>query len=139
MKDEVRIAIGRRTWYAQAQFLAIAGLAAQPAQQQFDHMQVPGFGGIQQAVLHRPACVAIEELGEFVGAVAVDVYVGAVDFVQDAFARQHLLGHFAIRERNECIELGREAGAISFRRGEDDAAGAEVQPFDGALLRACGH
>ena len=129
---------GWRARYAQAQLLALARLAAQAPEQQFDHLQVLGLGRIEQAALHRPARVAHEEFGEFVGPVAVGVDMGAFDLVQDVLARQHLLRHLAEGDVHEGVELRGEVDVLPVQGGEDDATGPEIQSLDGLLRRGCG-
>ena len=112
---QVGAAVGWRARYAEAQLLALAGLAAQAPEQQFDHLQILRFGRVEQAALHRPARVAVEELGKFVGPVAVGVDMGAFDLVQDVLARQHLLRHLAVGDVDEGIELGLKSTSSPFR------------------------
>ena len=108
------------------------------SEQQLDHLQILRLGRIEQAALHGPARVAVEELGEFVGPVAVGVDMGAFDLVQDVLARQHLLRHLAVGNVDEGVELRCEVDVLPVQGGEDDAARSKIQSFDGLLRRGCG-
>ena len=133
VEDEIRLPLGRRARHAEACLLAPLRLAAELRDQQLDHLQVLGFGRIEQAALHRPARVAVEELGELVGAVAVGIDVVALDLEENALGGQHPLGHLDVRKLDEGIELRRELDLVSGQRRQNDSAGAEIQSFNQML------
>ena len=134
VEDQVGAVAGRRARDAQAQLLAPGRFAAQPTDQQFDHLKVLRFGRVEQPAPHRPPRVAVQELGELVGAVAVGEDMAGFDLMQDVLPRQHLLGHLAVGDRDEGVELRREVDGLAVHGGEDQAAGANVHSLDGLLL-----
>ncbi len=121
MEDQVGPTLNRRARHAEAQLLSARRFPAQTPEQQLDHLHVLRLGRVEQATLHGPARVTIEEFREFVGSVAVDVDMRPLDLVQDALARQHLLRHLAVGDAHEGIELRVEVDVFPVERGEYNA------------------